>query len=252
MKLKELTDYLDNFLDVKNISDSAYNGLQVEGGNEVFKIALATDFCKKIANLAIENKCQMILCHHGICWPTIQSITGITKQRIKTLLLNDISLYGVHLPLDKHLQIGNNAVIVELLSAQQQGEFGISSGSKIGLVAKLPKPLHIDELQSNFDKLLNTNSFLIKAEQGKEYIENIGVISGGGAGKIGEAACLELDVLITGETSHSNYYMAKESGTHLLCGGHYKTETTGIKALGKHLEDKFKLETVFFELPTGL
>lgn len=252
MKLKELTDYIDNFLNVKNIPDASYNGLQVEGSGEVTKIALATDFCQEVAELAIENKCQMILCHHGICWPAIQSVSGITKQRIKTLLLNDISLYGAHLPLDKHLEVGNNAVIAKLLSASHLGEFGNSSGTKVGLMAKLPSPIHIDELKSKLEKLLDTQCVAIKANQGKEYVETIGIISGGGAGKIGEAIYLELDVLFTGETSHSVYYSAKESGTHLLCGGHYKTETTGIQALGKHLESKFNLETIFFEIPTGL
>ena len=252
MKLKELTDYLDVFLNINNISDVALNGLQVEGGEEVEKIALAVDFCQEITKRAIENKCQMIICHHGMCWPAIKSVVGFTKNRVKTLLDNNISLYGVHLPLDKHTEVGNNAVLAKLLGADICGEFGIYSGQKIGLLARLSEPIRLDDFKSLFDKVLDTDSFLIRSEKGKEAVQNLGIISGGGAKEITDAASLELDIFVTGETSHSSFYTAKEGGTHLICGGHYKTETLGVKALGKHLEEKFGLKTVFFDLPTGL
>ncbi len=42
MKLYDLTKFLDEYLSVDSIDDSALNGLQVEGGPDIKKIALAT------------------------------------------------------------------------------------------------------------------------------------------------------------------------------------------------------------------
>ena len=35
-------------------------------------------------------------------------------------------------------------------------------------------------------------------------------------------------------------------------GGHYVTETLGVKALARHLAEKFGLETDFLDIPTGM
>jgi putative NIF3 family GTP cyclohydrolase 1 type 2 len=37
----------------------------------------------------------------------------------------------------------------------------------------------------------------------------------------------------------------------VVYGGHYATETAGLKALGEHLESHLPLKTVFLDLPTG-
>jgi putative NIF3 family GTP cyclohydrolase 1 type 2 len=42
-----------------------------------------------------------------------------------------------------------------------------------------------------------------------------------------------------------------EGGINVLYGGHYATETLGVKALAEKLGDKFRLPWTFFELPTG-
>ncbi|XNM49238.1 Nif3-like dinuclear metal center hexameric protein [Escherichia coli] len=42
-------------------------------------------------------------------------IRGIKRNRLKTLLANDINLYGWHLPLDAILELGNNAQLAALL-----------------------------------------------------------------------------------------------------------------------------------------
>jgi putative NIF3 family GTP cyclohydrolase 1 type 2 len=39
---------------------------------------------------------------------------------------------------------------------------------------------------------------------------------------------------------------------NVIYGGHYATETLGLKALARHLEEKFGLETTFLDIPTGM
>jgi putative NIF3 family GTP cyclohydrolase 1 type 2 len=39
---------------------------------------------------------------------------------------------------------------------------------------------------------------------------------------------------------------------NVIFAGHYATETTGIKALQKIIEEKFDVETFFINVPTNL
>jgi putative NIF3 family GTP cyclohydrolase 1 type 2 len=80
----------------------------------------------------------------------------------------------------------------------------------------------------------------------------VGILSGFGANRIEEAVALGCDAFVTGETSHAQYYDALEEGINIIYGGHYATETVGVQALGRHLQEKFGLAFEFVDLPTGL
>ena len=49
-----------------------------------------------------------------------------------------------------------------------------------------------------------------------------------------------------------NAIMAEELGVNLLLGGHYATETFGVKALAACVGEKFGLPWQFIDHPTGL
>ena len=46
-------------------------------------------------------------------------------------------------------------------------------------------------------------------------------------------------------------HQARERNLNVLFAGHYATETLGVRALGDHLAERFGLETVFLDAPTG-
>jgi len=48
------------------------------------------------------------------------------------------------------------------------------------------------------------------------------------------------------------YTLAEELGVNLFYGGHYATETFGVKALAEHISAKFGLTWEFVDHPTGL
>ena len=66
------------------------------------------------------------------------------------------------------------------------------------------------------------------------------------------AAKAGVDTFITGEGPHWSYTLAEELGINVLYGGHYATETFGVKALAEHVEQSFGLPWVFVDHPTGL
>jgi len=82
IKRDEITKYLANLFEIEKIDDYAYNGLQIEGTEDIKKIGFSVDFCQKTAEEAIKNNCQMLICHHGMMWKNILPVTGFNKKRI--------------------------------------------------------------------------------------------------------------------------------------------------------------------------
>ena len=87
---------------------------------------------------------------------------------------------------------------------------------------------------------------------GPGVIQRVAIVSGFGADKIARARDLGADTFLTGETSHANYWGASDYGINVIYGGHYATETVGVRNLGRHLADKFGLDVKFFDFPTGM
>ena len=82
--------------------------------------------------------------------------------------------------------------------------------------------------------------------------ERIGIVTGGAGGELKTAAAAGVDTFITGEGPHWTYALAEELGVNVFYGGHYATETFGVKALAADISKKFGLPWVFLDHPTGL
>ena len=79
-----------------------------------------------------------------------------------------------------------------------------------------------------------------------------GLITGAAGSEIYAVAREGIDTFVTGEAPHWAAVAAEELGINLLLGGHYATETFGVKALAAHLADRFNLTWEFIDSPTGL
>ncbi len=248
MKRDELVAYLDEYLNIAQIKDSSRNGLQVEGSENVSKIGLAVDACMAAYELAVERECQMVIAHHGIIWDGIQAVTGAVARQLKFLLNTGVSLYGAHLPLDLHPEIGNNIRIARTLGIKEPVEFGDYHGTKIGFSGKLPAKASTAEIASVLEDASGGKSTLL--EFGSVENSSVAIISGGGASGLNEAIQNGIDCFITGETSHTAYHFAKEAHINVVFYGHYHSEKCGVTALGEHVEKKFDLQTEFLDIPT--
>ncbi|MEM8859837.1 MAG: Nif3-like dinuclear metal center hexameric protein [Chloroflexota bacterium] len=248
MNLHKLVDYLDEYLRISEISDYGPQGLQVESDNlEIKKIALAVDSAPVVIQAAADWGADMLLVHHGIYWGGPQKIAGPFGQRVRAFINSGISLYGAHLPLDAHTEVGNNAVLAKMFGLEGIIWWGSAKGTPIGVCGDV-QPILLKDLETKINEKLGTTSRVLA--DGPNTVKRVAIVSGGGAGMVEEAAGLGADTFITGETSHSNYWLASDFGINVIFGGHYATETVGVKALGAHLVDKFEIETQFFDFPT--
>ena len=250
-KIGRITAFLDEYLKTSEFKDHSWNGLQFEGGQEVRKVAFAVDAGVDSFNAAIEAGAQMLVVHHGHFWKGADpSYSSWSKKRLDILHEHSLSLYASHLPLDHHPVVGNNAQLLKLIGAKVTGEFGTYGGRSIGWKGKLARRVAVSDIASLLERELGARCTVLPF--GPEKVSTVSALSGGGGYEIFfEALNSGVDLYITGD-SIEVYHTAKDAGLNVIFAGHHATETVGLLALKKVVAGRFKVETVFIDLPTGL
>ncbi len=250
MQRDALVAYLDDYLHIREFDDYGPQGLQVEGADQVHKITVSVDAALTVIEAAVQAGSNFHLAHHGLFWGDPQRLVGPLGRRVRALFQSNVSLYAVHLALDAHPEVGNNAVLARLLEVEITDWWAPAKGNPIGVLGTAPAGLSLDELVGRLAGQLGVQPLVY--DYGPKQIGRVGIISGGAADEIAAAAGLGLDTYITGETSHSHYWDAAEHRINVIFAGHYATETVGVKALAAHLAQTFDLQTEFLSFPTSL
>jgi dinuclear metal center YbgI/SA1388 family protein len=248
--LPEIVKYLDRYLRVRDIGDweNALNGLQIENSGRVTRIGSAVDASTRALQEAARKHVDLLLVHHGLFWPGLKPITDVLHRQVKLAFENDIALYSAHLPLDLHSNVGNNARLALALGLKSTSPFFEEKGELIGLKADVS--ISREQLVLKLQKALGGKLTALKF--GPKQTKTIGIVTGGAGGEIYRVAQDRIDTFITGEAPHWAAVAAEELGMNLLLGGHYATETFGVKAMAAHLSKKFGLPFEFIDCPTGL
>jgi len=248
--LSEIVEYANDYLRVAEIEDwpNALNGLQIENSGRVTKIGAAVDVSTRVLTAAATKNVDLLIVHHGLFWPGLQSVTGSLRRQLKIAFENDIALYSAHLPLDLHPKIGNNAQLASALGLTSTKRFLEEKGEPIGLKAKVSasRSVLIRKLRNVLRGPVKTFNF------GPKEPRRVGIITGAVGSEIYRVAEAKIDTFITGEAPHWAAIATEELGINLLLGGHYATETFGMKALAAHLSQRFKIPWTFLNFPTGL
>lgn len=249
-ELSDVVSYTDEYLRISECGDwdNALNGLQVENSGAVRKIGAAVDASSRTFAAAAAQGVGLLLVHHGMFWGGLRPVTGGFHRQLRTLFDHDMALYSAHLPLDLHSVVGNNAQLAAALGIQETEPFLETKGQLIGVKARVS--LSRAELLRRLEHSLGDKVQIFGS--GPAEIRNVGIVTGGAGSQIEEAAREGLDTFITGEAPHSAAVLAEELGVNLILGGHYATETFGVKALAAHLSQRFEVPWEFIAAPTGL
>jgi dinuclear metal center YbgI/SA1388 family protein len=249
--LSSVVEYLDGYLRTSDHPDyrTALNGLQVESTAEVHRVAAAVDTSLAVIEAAAAWGADLLLVHHGLFWDGLRPVTGRRFRKLSALMESKVALYSSHLPLDSHPEVGNCALLARGLSLDVQGRFGEHEGSPLGWWGA-PAEVERDALVRRCEQVLGGPVRLI--DGGPAALARVGVITGGGGSFIEAAARSGLDTLVTGEGAHHTFVDAHELGVNVIYGGHYRTETFGVRALAAHLADRFGVEWTFLDHPSGL
>src|SRR5688500_9127791 len=249
-RLAEIVKYCDRILRTAEVRDydGAVNGLQVENSGTVTRIAACVDATPKTVQLAVATGADLMIVHHGLFWSARHPWTAGNYRLLRTLIKNDLAIYSSHLPLDVHPVFGNNARLCKALGFRTLRPFFNHKERALGLRAQTT--IDRDELRRRLANVLRGNAMLIPG--GPKTCRAIGVVTGGAGSELKKAASEGVDTFITGEGPHWTYALAEELGVNVFYGGHYATETFGVKALAEHLSERFKVPWDFLDYPTGL
>lgn len=248
--LSEIVAFMDRELRIAEIPDypGAHNGLQLENGGTVTKVAASVDASLSVIEGAIAAGADLLVVHHGMFWQGAQPVTKAVYRKLKSAMDAGLAIYSAHLPLDVHPTLGNNALLLQALGFSASGTFMPAKGQAIGLTAEVKIPL--EELQRKLAAAVGGPVHLCPG--GPAVVRKLGIVTGGAGSEVAVAAAAGVDTFLTGEGPHWSYPLAEELGINVLYAGHYATETFGVKALAARLETDFGLPWVFIDRPTGL
>ncbi|MEC8219984.1 MAG: Nif3-like dinuclear metal center hexameric protein, partial [Verrucomicrobiota bacterium] len=161
----------------------------------------------------------------------------------------NLAIYGAHLPLDCHPEIGNNALLAKELGLKTVDTFLSYEGNDMATIALGP-PGGRNEISEKLRVLFPDTYQAI--EYGSAKPERIGILTGSGQSAVPHLLANGIDTLITGDLRQHHFNMAQELGLNLYPCGHYATEVFGVKALAAEVAHKFHLEWQFIEQPCPL
>ncbi|WMY96986.1 MAG: Nif3-like dinuclear metal center hexameric protein [Arsenophonus sp.] len=241
----ELEKLINMYLNIDKYQDYAPNGLQVEGKSEVKKILTGVTASQELLNEGVKLSVDAIIVHHGYFWKNESDIISHMKRnRLKTLLCNDINLYSYHLPLDAHPVIGNNVQFAKLLEVEIDKYI-----LPFVPMGKFLKIITAYDLILRLSNKLNRQPLYVAGDYGVKEIRTVAWCTGSGQNFIQAAAEAGADAFITGEVSEQTIHIAREMGIHFYSAGHHATERLGIKMLGKWLEEKYNFSVCFIDIP---
>lgn len=247
MQRRQLLQHLDTLLDSPRIRDYCPNGLQVGGKESISHIITGVTASQALIDAAIERGADTLLVHHGYFWKgEDERITGIKRERIKSLLQHDINLIAYHLPLDAHPELGNNVQLAKILELTIDGPLDEEDKNKPGNIGRLPEPMTGKQFSDWVAGRLNRKPLHIGEDN--DLIETIAWCTGGAQGYLQSAIDAGVDAYLTGEINEPAVHLARETGTHFYSAGHHATERYGAKALGEHLADHFDVSVEFIDI----
>jgi dinuclear metal center YbgI/SA1388 family protein len=239
----EIVSFANEFLDIGSYPDYGPMGLQVVGAAEVAKIACGVSASRELFERAAGAGAQLVIVHHGLFWEKDSRVIGpVQRARLEALFNGDLTLVAYHLALDAHPEIGNNALLADELGVQREGRF-----TDWGYGGRLAAPMPASEFSALVQEKLDRPPLVFA--YGPEEIERVAVLTGGAARYVSDAAQEGYDCFVTGEADEPTKHAAKEAGIHFIAGGHYATETLGVRALAAKLADQFGVEWEFIDLP---
>jgi dinuclear metal center YbgI/SA1388 family protein len=248
----EIISYLDDLLDAPAYDDYGPNGLQVPGGSEIQTIVSGVTASAELFERAALESADLVLVHHGLFWAgPPRPLDRASKRRLQLLFDADLALAAYHLPLDGHLELGNNALLAGAIGAEDLLPFAAHKAATIGVRARFAGP-GVTPAELVRRVAVATAREPLAFTDGPDPIRSVGVVSGAGADYLDDAIAEGLDAFVTGEPAERSMSRAREAGVHFLAAGHYATETFGVRALGERLVERFGVRHVFVDVPNPI
>jgi len=248
--LQSICNFLDEFLKIREVEDSpnALNGLHLQNDGQVTRIGAAVDASETTIEMAIGRQVDLLIVHHGIFWGGLNRLVGADFRKIKLAVSTNLAIYSAHLPLDLHPEVGNNILLAQALEIGRPEPFFLHKGQNLGFAVSTK----IDRagLIGRLERVLGRKLWVCPA--GPSEVRRVGIVTGGAGAQVERAKAEGIDTFVTGEGPHHTFALAEELRVNLIYGGHYATETFGVRALAERVASEFALPWSFLDHPSGL
>lgn len=244
---EDLVSFLADLLNISSFEDYCPNGLQVQGSPFISNIVTGVTASRALIEAAIDKKADTILVHHGIFWKGDDPcIVGMKRERIQLLLKHNINLFAYHLPLDAHPELGNNALLAEILGLNTTKRFGPQQLGCLGVFNDRGSIITVADFAKHIEKRLGKKITVV----GDQYIpiNSIAWCSGAAQRMLIDAANAGADVFISGELSEQTMHEAYENDIAYIACGHHATERFGVCVLGDFLSREFEISHTFIDI----
>lgn len=247
--ITEIIDHLNTLLEPGTYADYAPNGLQVPGAEQVATVVTGVSAGAELLARAAELSADLVLVHHGLFWQGAPlALDAVAARRLRLLFDHDMALAAYHLPLDGHMEVGNNALLARACGCESWEPFAAHRGAHIGVAGRYGDAgIPLEELVSRVRATCHDREPLV-FPAGADRVRSVGFVSGAGSDHLLEAVDAGLDAFVTGEPSERVMIAAREYGITFIAAGHYATETHGVRALGERLAAEFGLTHHFVDV----
>ena len=229
-----ILQFCADLLELDSYPDYGPMGMQVQGVEEVTKIACGVSASLALFERAAELNAQLLLVHHGLFWDNdSRRITSPTRKRLQALFDADITLAAYHLALDAHKEVGNNVLVAKQLGIEPKERF-----AGIGFGGPLRPPTEAQRFARRVSEKLGREPLVFP--HGPETVRRAAVITGRGGRYFADAAAAGYDLFLTGEAEEPALHHPRARGVPNVAAGPDPT--------ARKIAERFDVEADYIEL----
>lgn len=240
----DMIEEVNDYLSIDEIDDDTANGVQVDAPGTIHRIVFSVDARRDVIEEAVREDADLLMTHHGLIWNGIEKITGRIYDLMSQLIKEEIALYVCHLPLDVHPEIGNNVSIARVIGAEPVGTLMEYNGTEVALMAAFEEGKKVSKIANDMSVALDTETTVYGGER---TVRKAAIMTGKGAMALPRAVKAGAELFITGERTYMTYNQAVDFEIPLIFGGHYGTETLGIRNLMSKIDEEYGFDCIWIE-----
>lgn len=249
--LHELDAWLTSTLQPARFRDYCPNGLQVEGRAHIHHIVTGVTASQALIEAALAHEADAILVHHGWFWKNEDPcIRGPKRRRMAALLGADVNLFAYHLPLDAHLEWGNNVQLARVLDwtpdIRADGTPHRCGPDDLVWLGAPGTRTTVGQLAADIAHRLHRPPLVIGDPQ--QPVHRLAWCTGAAQGFLEHAIAAGADCYVSGEISEPTVHLARETGCAYVAAGHHATERYGVQALGAAIEAQLGVRCTFVDI----
>jgi dinuclear metal center YbgI/SA1388 family protein len=235
--VKDIISLIEHYAPPDLMEEWDNSGLQVGAvDTRVRRVAAALDPTFETVNTAVKEHADLLITHHPLIFPHIQSIeinTGAGRV-LAHAIKNSLSLYCAHTTFD-HAVAGTNTALAETLDLVSIRPLifshdDASRGDGIVIWGELKNTMALDEFAFYVKGKLGAPSATWVGEHASK-VTCVAVCGGSGGDYIHTAKEHGAQVFVTGEVSYHRVLLAKDIGIGLVLAGHLFTEKPVVSLL---------------------